>query len=117
MVLEENVWLCDGVTVCKGVRVGRNSVVGAGAVVGIGGWLVLDGRVSVGTIGAFILLLSYLFEPVQQLSQLFDVLQRAGAALNKLFGLLDTPPELTERPGAVVSDEVKVTINIEAAKR
>jgi acetyltransferase-like isoleucine patch superfamily enzyme len=33
VVLEENVWLCDGVIVCKGVRIGRNSVVGAGAVV------------------------------------------------------------------------------------
>ena len=49
--------------------------------VGIGGWLVLEGRVSVGTIGAFILLLSYLFEPVQQLSQLFNIVQSAGASL------------------------------------
>jgi ATP-binding cassette subfamily B protein len=47
------------------------------------------------------LLLANLFEPVQQLSQLFNTLQSAGAALNKLFGLLDTPVELTEHPGAV----------------
>jgi len=33
VVLEDNVWLCDGVIVCKGVRIGRNSVAGAGAVV------------------------------------------------------------------------------------
>lgn len=33
VVLEENVWLCDGVIVCKGVHIGRNSVAGAGAVV------------------------------------------------------------------------------------
>jgi acetyltransferase-like isoleucine patch superfamily enzyme len=33
VVLEDNVWLGDGVIVCKGVRIGRNSVVGAGAVV------------------------------------------------------------------------------------
>ncbi|MGI8791610.1 MAG: ABC transporter ATP-binding protein [Acidimicrobiales bacterium] len=71
------------------------------AVVGFGGVLVGRGTVSVGTIGAFVLLLGYLFEPVQQLSQLFNVLQSAGAALNKLFGLLDTKSIVRERPGAV----------------
>ena len=71
------------------------------AVVGIGGILVHNGSVSLGTVGAFILLLSFLFEPVQQLSQLFNVLQSAGAALSKLFGVLDTKIDLPERPGAV----------------
>jgi ATP-binding cassette, subfamily B, bacterial len=71
------------------------------AVVGIGGVLVHRGSVSLGTVAAFVLLLAYLFEPVQQLSQLFNVLQSAGAALLKLFGLLDTRPDLRQRPGAV----------------
>jgi ABC-type multidrug transport system fused ATPase/permease subunit len=62
---------------------------------------VRDGIVTLGTVAAFVLLLANLFEPVQQLSQLFNTLQSAGAALNKLFGLLDTPVELTEHPGAV----------------
>lgn len=71
------------------------------AVVGIGGWMVHDDRVTVGTVVAFVLYLGYLFEPVQQLSQLFNVLQSAGAALHKLFGLLDTRTDLPERAGAV----------------
>lgn len=71
------------------------------AVVGIGGVLNHRGAVSIGTLGAFVLLLSNLFEPVQQLSQLFNVLQSAAAALAKLFGVLDTKPALAERPGAV----------------
>ncbi|MFP5325911.1 MAG: ABC transporter ATP-binding protein, partial [Acidimicrobiia bacterium] len=71
------------------------------AVVGIGGWLVTRGSVTVGTIAAFVLYLANLFEPIQQLSQLFNVLQSAGAALSKLFGLLDTPSPIQERPGAV----------------
>jgi ATP-binding cassette subfamily B protein len=49
----------------------------------------------------FVLTLSNLFEPVQQLSQLFNLVQSAGASLNKLFGLLDTPVDVPERPGAV----------------
>jgi ATP-binding cassette, subfamily B, bacterial len=57
--------------------------------------------VTVGTVTFFVLTLSNLFEPVQQLSQLFNVLQSAGAALNKLFELLDTRVDVAERPGAV----------------
>lgn len=71
------------------------------AVVGIGGWLVTRDAVTVGTVAAFVLYLANLFEPIQQLSQLFNVLQSAGAALSKLFGLLDTPSPIQERPGAV----------------
>ncbi|HEX7169049.1 MAG TPA: ABC transporter ATP-binding protein [Acidimicrobiales bacterium] len=71
------------------------------AVIGVGGVLEHRDAVSVGTVIAFVLYLGYLFEPVQQLSQLFNVLQSAGAALHKLFGLLDTKSELPERPGAV----------------
>ena len=71
------------------------------AVLGIGGVLVHDGVVTVGTVAAFMLYLGNVFEPVQQLSQLFNMLQSAGAALSKLFGLLDTRSPVRERPGAV----------------
>ncbi len=70
-------------------------------VVGLGGHLVADGSLTVGTVAFFVLTLSNLFEPVQQLSQLFNTVQSSGAALNKLFDLLDTPPDLAEAPDAV----------------
>jgi len=70
-------------------------------VVGVGGWLTIRGVVTIGTIAFFLLTLNNLFEPVQQLSQLFNMLQSAGAGLKKLFELLDTPVDVPERPGAV----------------
>jgi ATP-binding cassette subfamily B protein len=70
-------------------------------VVGVGGMLVHRDAVTVGTVAAFVFYLANLFEPIQQLSQLFNLLQSAGAALAKLFGLLDTRSDLRERPGAV----------------
>ena len=70
-------------------------------VVGIGGRMVLDGDLPLGTIAFFVLTLSNLFEPVQQLSQLFNTVQSSGAALQKLYDLLDTPVDLDERPDAV----------------
>jgi ATP-binding cassette subfamily B protein len=68
---------------------------------GIGGWWVHEGMLTVGTVAFFVLTLSNLFEPVQQLSQLFNMVQSAGAGLHKLYELLDTPVDVPERPGAV----------------
>ena len=73
--------------------------------IGIGGWLVHRGDVTLGTVVAFTLLLSSLFDPVQQLSQLYNTVQSAGAALNKLFQILDAKPEVDEHPAAVVLPE------------
>ena len=71
------------------------------AVIGIGGWFAHRGDLTLGTVVAFVLLLSTLFEPVQQLSQLFNTVQSAGAGLNKLYGLLDTAVDVPEKRGAV----------------
>ncbi|HEX6310827.1 MAG TPA: ABC transporter ATP-binding protein [Acidimicrobiia bacterium] len=66
-----------------------------------GGWLTGRDIVTVGTLAAFLLYLQSLFEPIQQMSQLFNTLQAAGAALHKLFELIDEPVAVDERPGAV----------------
>src|SRR5918996_1397864 len=71
------------------------------AALGVGGWWVHSDVLTVGTVAFFVLTLSNLFEPVQQLSQLFNMVQAAGAGLHKLYGLLDTPVDVPERPGAV----------------
>jgi len=66
-----------------------------------GGWLTSRDIVTVGTLAAFVLYLQNLFEPIQQMSQLFNTIQAAGAALQKLYQLLDEPVAIDERPGAV----------------
>jgi ATP-binding cassette, subfamily B, bacterial len=69
--------------------------------VGVGGWWVHQGDLTIGTVTFFVLTLSNLFEPIQQLSQLFNMVQSAGAGLQKLYGLLDTEVDVPERPGSV----------------
>ena len=66
-----------------------------------GGWLTGHDIVTVGTLAAFVLYLQNLFEPIQQMSQLFNTIQAAGASLQKLYGLLDEPVRVDEKPGAV----------------
>ena len=68
--------------------------------IGAGGWLVHRGDLSVGTVVAVVLLLAGLFEPVQQLSQLYNTVQSATASLHKLFAILDTEPAVAEHAGA-----------------
>ena len=70
-------------------------------IIGVGGLLVHWHRTTIGTVSAFVLFLAYLISPIQQFSQLFNLVQQSGAALKKIFGLLDTPAEVSERPGAV----------------
>jgi ATP-binding cassette subfamily B protein len=72
------------------------------ATLAVGGYLVSGGDVTIGTVTFFVLTLSNLFEPLNQLSQLFNIVQSAGAGLHKLFELLDTPPEVAE-PAAPVA--------------
>ena len=76
-------------------------VAGIALIVGIGGAFVSADIITVGTVAAFVLYLNNLFEPIQQLSQLYNTLQQAGAALQKLFELLDERPSIDERPGAI----------------
>ncbi len=76
-------------------------VAGTAVIIGYGGYLSSIDVVTVGTVAAFVLYLNNLFEPVQQLSQLYNTVQSAGAALQKIFGVLDTKASVAERPGAV----------------
>jgi ABC-type multidrug transport system fused ATPase/permease subunit len=65
-----------------------------------GGYQAIDGHITVGTVVAFVATLSFLFEPIQQLSQLYTTYQSGMAALEKIFLLLDTRPTLEDAPNA-----------------
>jgi len=76
-------------------------VVGTAVIIGYGGWLTTRGVVTVGTVAAFVLWLNSLFEPINQLSQLYNTVQSSAAALGKIFGVLDTRPTVRQRQAAV----------------
>lgn len=75
-------------------------VAGTAVIIGYGGWLTTRGVVTVGTVAAFVLWLNNLFEPINQLSQLYNTVQSSAAALAKIFGVLDTRPTVRQRQGA-----------------
>src|ERR687898_83002 len=70
-------------------------------VVGYGGWLASHDQISAGTLFAFVLYLSNFFDPVQQLSQLYNTFLAAVAALDKIMEVIDEEPEVLDTPGAL----------------
>jgi len=79
---------------------------GSAIVLGYGGWLVFHGQVTIGTLVAFIYYLSNFFDPIQQLSQLFNTFIAATAALDKIMDVLETEPDVVDRPQAHELDGV-----------
>lgn len=73
---------------------------GIGLVLLVGGRRVIEGDLTFGSLVAFLMLLEWFFQPVINLAQVSNLLQASLAALGKLFGLLDTQPDVDVRPGA-----------------
>jgi ABC-type multidrug transport system fused ATPase/permease subunit len=70
--------------------------VAVAVVLGFGGWRVMQGHMGLGVLAAFLLYLRRFFEPMQDLSQFYNALQSATAALEKLAGVLDEKPSVPE---------------------
>ena len=76
------------------------STVALAVVLGYGGHLYFAGSLSLGTLFAFLLYVQNFFDPVQQLSQLYNTFLSATAALDKIIGVLDQRPEVEDAAGA-----------------
>ncbi|MBQ8769013.1 MAG: ABC transporter ATP-binding protein [Oscillospiraceae bacterium] len=60
-----------------------------------------------GTVVKFYLYASKFFDPIQTLSEHFDVLQSAFASAEKIFTIMDMIPEVVDEPDAIELEEVK----------
>jgi ATP-binding cassette subfamily B protein len=69
-------------------------------VLGYGGYLLVHQQVTIGTLLAFTLYLANFFDPVQQLSQLYNTFLSAIAALDKIMEVLEEEPEVVDRADA-----------------
>ena len=79
----------------------------------VGGWMVLDDRLTVGELTAFVLYLSSFFAPIQQLVQLYNTYQSGQAAVTKLRDLLGTTPSVSEAPDAAPLPPIAGEIRLE----
>jgi ABC-type multidrug transport system fused ATPase/permease subunit len=77
------------------------AAVGTAVILLYGGSQAIDGAIQIGVIVAFVGYLATFFEPIQELSQLYTTYQQGMAALDKIFDLLDTEPDMVDAPGAI----------------
>jgi ATP-binding cassette subfamily B protein len=69
-------------------------------VLGYGGHLYLSNALQLTTLFAFMLYINNFFDPIQQLSQLYNTFLSATAALDKIIEVLDEEPDVTDAAAA-----------------
>jgi ATP-binding cassette subfamily B protein len=89
------------------------SSIATAIVLGFGGYLVVEGNLTVGTLLAFTLYLANFFDPVQQLSQLYNTFLSATAALDRIITVLDEEPEVVDAPDPDDLDAVEGHVRFE----
>ncbi len=62
---------------------------------------------------AFIGYLAAFFDPIQQISQLYTTYQQGMAALDKIFDLLDTRPDMVDKPDAIDPGPIRGEIELD----
>ena len=68
---------------------------------GVGSWMALQGLATVGIISVFISYSRKFADPLRQFANLYNSIQSALAGAERIFEVLDTPPETQDKPGAV----------------
>jgi ABC-type multidrug transport system fused ATPase/permease subunit len=85
-------------------------------VLGYGGYRYFDGSIQIGTLLAFMLYLSNFFDPVQQLSQLYNTFLSAVAALDKIMDVMDEVPEVEDADHAQPLPQIEGRVAFEGVR-
>jgi ATP-binding cassette subfamily B multidrug efflux pump len=89
------------------------SYIGIAVVSGIGGWLVITGAATVGLVATFINYSRNFVQPLRQLADLYNSIQSALAGAERVFEIIDTTPEINDKPDAKSLKEIKGDVTFE----
>lgn len=81
--------------------------VGQALVLWFGGSGVIKGTLTVGTLFIFMSYITRFFQPIQELSNIWNSIQSALAAAERVFNIMDTPIEIAEAPNAIKLGNLK----------
>ncbi|MBM4427056.1 MAG: ABC transporter ATP-binding protein [Chloroflexi bacterium] len=77
------------------------AAVALGAIVWYGGTQISLGLITIGGIQAFVSYLTFMMWPVQDLARVYAEMQHSIASAERIFKLVDTPPDVHNRPEAI----------------
>ena len=89
------------------------SIIATAIILGGGSSQVLSGVISIGTLYMFTQYISQLFQPIQELAEMFTTLQSAIASAEKIFTLMDVEPIVKEKADPVKPAEIKGRIEFD----
>ena len=87
--------------------------VSAGLLLYYGGLKIYQSVLTFGGLVAFLQLVEKFYRPIRDLSEKYNILQASMASSERIFKLLDTPPAITDKPGAASLPTVRGKIEFE----
>ncbi|HEY2665190.1 MAG TPA: ABC transporter ATP-binding protein [Candidatus Binataceae bacterium] len=87
--------------------------IGTALVIYVGALHVVERQITLGELVIFTTYLASLYAPINQMFQTYGMVQGAKAGMNRCFELLDSEPEIRDRPGAQAAGKLRGRIEFE----
>ncbi len=87
--------------------------IGVAAIIAYGGYQVIQGNSTPGTFFSFLTALIMLYEPVKKLSGVNNTIQQGIVGAQRVFSIMDMPPEILDKPEAVPLPRITTGITLE----
>jgi ATP-binding cassette subfamily B protein len=71
-----------------------------------GGWQINLGNLTIGGIQAFIMYVTFMLWPIQELARVYAEMQQSIASAERVFSLIDSEADIVDRPGAIEMDSI-----------
>nr|WP_199330467.1 ABC transporter ATP-binding protein [Microcoleus sp. FACHB-68] len=78
-----------------------------------GSWEVMVGRLTIGELAAFLAYINQMNQPIRRFSKVINLMQRVVVALDRIFEIFDTKPEVVEKEEAVSLTSLKGSLKFE----
>lgn len=78
----------------------------------IAGKRIVSGELSAGAFITFLAALLSLMRPIKRLTNVYSINQQAMAAADRIFEVLDTPPTVSEKPGAIELPKIRQSVKL-----
>jgi ABC-type multidrug transport system fused ATPase/permease subunit len=88
-------------------------IVAMASVLWVGGHMIASGSLTIGTLVSSVFVLNLVFQPLQELSDLYGQVQSAGAAMEKIATVLDTQPEIKDEPGSIPAERIDGDLHLD----
>jgi subfamily B ATP-binding cassette protein MsbA len=66
-----------------------------------GAWEVMTGRLTIGELAAFLAYITLINQPIRRFSKVMNIIQMAAVSSDRIFEILETEPEVVEKPDAI----------------